>query len=492
MSRTVIKSLLLAFVVFSSLFALYQQIPAMKFFSMQLSLGIAIFILFFIVKNEILNLLLLWFIVVLYGIPGASIRLAFLPDIFPERIILILIGGLLILKLIERKIRLLSLSAIEWAMTAFSVYVIFSMIIGGTINIEGEGFSPGKFLIGFGFPFIIFFISKNIVDDDTKIRKVFLLLVIVGLYLGLTAIFEHFNIRALVFPRRIMGWQHGYRAAGPFLHAPVNGMVMGMLLSAPIFLFLHENKRLNKLFYFITAICICLGILFSFTRSAWLASFVAMSAIAVFIRPVRRGLFIVLLIGSMFFLISSYFDINIREIKEAEFKSKKATFIEQIVNRTLNRETVEGREDMYWAAFQMFLDKPFFGHGYFAFQKYREDFVSYLLLDNKFAAQRAGIHNTPIALLVDLGLTGFALYMFMYLYLACIGIQLFIKLPQDTFIGKDFIVALMGMFIVYFINSQFFDVRFFLFPNALFFCLAGIAVGLNQRNLERHKPSNAS
>ena len=61
-------------------------------------------------------------------------------------------------------------------------------------------------------------------------RKIFLgVLVALGGYLGLTALFETVGPHALVFPRYITNPELGYhvgRARGPFLEAEANGIAL--------------------------------------------------------------------------------------------------------------------------------------------------------------------------------------------------------------------------------------------------------------------------
>lgn len=484
MNSTILKSLLLTFVIFESGFAFYKHIPTEQFLRMQFAMGIAIVLLFFILKNDMLKLLLLWFIVALFKGATGGAKLTYLPDIFADRMILVLIAVIFTVEMLMKKIRVLSFSAAEVAMIGFSIYVIFSMIISGTISEQGQGVSPGKFLTAYGFPFAIFFISKNIANDENKIKKIFFLFVFIGLYLGITAIIEYFQWRQLLFPRYLWRARPG-RAGGPFLHPAVNGIVMGMLLLVPIFLFLHENKRWKKYLYVITAICLLAGILFTFTRSAWVSSLTAIFTVPIFMPRVRKLLFVsFLMIGILSLSFSYFYDIKIRQLKEKEFITKNATLIERIVNRFTAEETIEGREDLYKFAFKMFLNKPFLGHGYGGFQQAKKGYGATMLISNQFAATRAGIHNTLLSLLVDLGLIGLSFYLFIVIYIVNICRKLYIKLPRETFLGKDLIVACIGIFIVYLISIQFFDVRFVLFPNALFFCIAGITVGLNQRILQ--------
>ena len=82
-------------------------------------------------------------------------------------------------------------------------------------------------------------------DDKDKIRKVFMFFAVIGLYLHVTAIFEHFQLRSLVFPKYIMNSNigiHWGRARGPFLSGSINGAVMGIVNNCiKVFQFNYER-----------------------------------------------------------------------------------------------------------------------------------------------------------------------------------------------------------------------------------------------------------
>lgn len=489
MNGTILKYLLLTLVVLFNGYAYYINVPAELLLKMHLSLAIAILVGIFLLKNNIVNLLLLWFFFALFEKSAGVITFPMLPAISPHRLILGLMAVIFIVEMLMQKRRVLSFSAVEIAMMFFSVYLIFSMLISGTIYDKEHGLTLGLYLAPYGMPYVIFFISKNIIDDETKTKKFFFFLTVIGLYLGLTAIFEYLDFRPLIFPRNIISWQHGARALGPFLHAPVNGTVMGMLLFVPIFLLLHENKRWKKYLYVITTICLLFGILFSFTRSAWLGSLAAIFTMPVLIPRVRKTFFISLLIfGFLSLLFVNFYEIKTREFgSERELIAKKATLTEIIIHRVSSMSGITGRADsrinLLMKAFMMFEDEPIFGHGYGAWGgKYGISIQSSTAEVDM--SKKGGIHSTLIALMVDVGLVGISIYVFIYFYIFNVFRKLYKKLPRGVFLGRDLMAICLGSFIVFLINTELFDMRFFLFPNSLFFCVAGIMAGFYQRSLQ--------
>lgn len=495
MNGKILKYFLLTSAILINVYALYVNYPTELLIEQHLILAIALLIIMFVLKNNkeaMLDLLLLFFLFTLFNkVSVGTIKLLMLPRISPERVTLIVIFSIFMFELLSRKRRVLALSSMETAMIFFSIYIIFSMIVSGTITNKGKGLALGFFLSAYGIPFLIFFVSKNIIDDEHRIKKFLIFLSVVGLYLGLTGIFEYFHLRQFVFPKIIMNpFQGGLfgRARGPFLAPHANGTVIGMIIFTTFILLLTEIKKWKKWFYIIALACLSIALVFTLTRSAWVGFLVATLLIPIFMPRLRKAFFISLLV----LIFASLLLINFAEIKTKTFaddrelyKKGNATLIDKIFHRTTAMSSVTGRIDLYKMGFKMFIDRPFFGYGYNAYQKAREaQGINILLLTKQKDTRAASIHDTLVALLLDIGLVGVGIYLFIIVNILNICRKLYNKLPRDGFLGKDLVVICTGTFIVYLISTQMFDVRFFYFPNSLFFCLAGIMAGLYQRNLQ--------
>jgi len=178
----------------------------------------------FILRYDLTTMLSVWFLLILFEKLGA-IPIPMLPDIFPYRLLWLMMIGVMMYELISNKRgRILPLTGIEYAMIAFTFLCLSNMIIFGTFISGEKGLTVAKYLNAFGLPFSIFFISKNVVEDGIKIKKLFFFFAFFALYLGYTGIFEHFQVKSLVFPSYIMNmWKGGMwgRARGPFLNASV-------------------------------------------------------------------------------------------------------------------------------------------------------------------------------------------------------------------------------------------------------------------------------
>ncbi len=486
MNRTLFKYIFLILFVIINIFGINKYIPTVSLLKLYLFLGVVFVLLIFIMKNDLVNLLLLWFVAAMFKELG-MIPLPLLPDIFADRIVWVLIVLIFLFDVAFKKTRqLLPITGTEVVMVVFSLFSTISMFSSAYITNEDVKFN--FFANGYGIPFTIYFLSKNIVDDEEKIKKVFISFAVVGLYLGLTGIFEILKIDQLVFPGYIVnpmiGLHYG-RARGPFLISTVNGAVIGMIIFMSIHLLFNEKGRWKRYFLIITLLCMFVTLVLTYTRACWIAFFIAILIVSIFIPHVRK---IFLLICAASVILVSYVFYLHPHFKMAESEqqliSKKAPTTELFINRLLNTSTIEGRIDLYKLNSKLFLKSPIWGNGYGAYGNVKEEFEQKThtkISKYKFIQKGAKSHDTIVGILVDLGLLGLGLLMYIFFYFFKAIFRLYNKLPQDGFLGKDLAVMFLGMIIVFIINVQTVEIRFFLFVNSMLFSIAGIAVGLYQR-----------
>lgn len=136
-----------------------------------------------------------------------------------------------------------------------------------------------------------FFTLAPVVFSDARSRDLLLkLLVVLALYLGLTAVFEVAGPRALVFPRYILdaavGIQFG-RGRGPFTESEADGLVIAMAGFASG---LAATRLPGPWRPAARAGCLAAGagVLFCLTRSVWIGTALGLVLTALTVRRVRR------------------------------------------------------------------------------------------------------------------------------------------------------------------------------------------------------------
>jgi len=444
-----------------------------------------------LIKKNLFNGLLLWFVFVLFNYFG-KISLPKLPDIKPERLVWVSIFGIFLSEIVFKKRKnVLGIGRIEIAMFLLSVLILVSMINAETVYVNERGLALSTLLSGFVVPFSIFFLAKNIVDEGKKIRRLFIFFSIIGLYLGLTGIFEHFKMHSLVFPSYIYNPNVGIhlgRSRGPFLNAGTNGMVICTIFFMVFYLLKHDCKKWMKVYLGITMISMLITLLFTFTRSAWLSFIVSVPIIPIFFRKTRVAfacavfaLILIIPVYKQLQTMEGSSDVN-TQLSARHLLRSDAELKDKLVGRAANLGPVYLRLNLYGAAWWMFLEKPFFGFGFGTFKEaspaywHKIEGVPYLAYGKGLSN-----HDTLAGILVELGLIGLSLVIFIIVMILRESIKLYHSLPSEGFLAKKFVAIFWGMFIIFGATSQFMDTRLFIFSNSLFFMMAGIIAGMYQR-----------
>lgn len=91
------------------------------------------------------------------------------------------------------------------------------------------------------------------------------------------------------------------------------------------------------------------------------------------------------------------------------------------------------------------------------------------------------MHDALVNIVVELGLVGLSLYLFIMSNLLILSIKLYRQLPPNVFIGKGIVAIFFGIFILYSIVVEFAPFSTLTSSLSIFYCIAGIIVGLHQR-----------
>lgn len=242
-------------------------------------------------------------------------------------------------------------------------------------------------------PFALFHISVLVFRSSTQ-RRHFEIFVLLSLaYLVFIAIAFLLDARSLIFPRFILDESLGFhpdRARGPFLQAVANGVslnILGILVIA-----LPQRRGVvGRLLW----LALPLAVLATMTRAVWI-SFAVSTTVLGFRLLRRRLLAACSLLAAAGVVLGIAMAFSSHSLKSA------------LGDRTGERGPVEARLAVYDAGWSMFLERPF--TGWPARHMYAE------------LARRMGgyhlrtfyVHNTYLALLVEFGVPGLALYCILF------------------------------------------------------------------------------
>lgn len=223
-------------------------------------------------------------------------------------------------------------------------------------------------------------------------------LVTFGGYLGLTALFETLGPPALVFPEFILDPSHGLhggRARGPFIEANANGVGLFAAGVAAVIAAITWRRWFWRAGAIAVALLCAAGLLFTLTRSVWLASIMSSLLVLAAVPRLRRLMLPGVAVGAAFVIAL------LSLVPGLETRAEQ--------RRDASRSVSE-RKNVNAAALAMVRERPLVGFGWNTFRERNADYFP--LLDNvpQTAELHLGIHNVPLLFATELGLTGALLY----------------------------------------------------------------------------------
>ena len=242
-----------------------------------------------------------------------------------------------------------------------------------------------KFIV----PFALFHLAVLVFRGGSQ-RKHFEIFVILALaYLVFVAVAFLADARSFIFPRFILDESLGFhadRARGPFLQAVANGVSLNMLgilvLALP-----QERKTVVRLLWLVLP----LAVLATMTRAVWISF--AVSTLVLGFRLVEWRLQTVCtLLAAAGLLVGLAIGLSDHSLKTI------------LWDRTAERGPVAARLAVYDAGWAMFQERPFTGWpagGMYAELARRME---------GYHLRTFYVHNTYLALLVEFGVPGLALY----------------------------------------------------------------------------------
>ena len=255
----------------------------------------------------------------------------------------------------------------------------------------------------FWLPAAIYWIARQSALTPARLRLVYVVLAIFSVYLALTALAEVQHASALVFPKYILttkvaDW--GWRAQGPFLSPPTNGLYLGMALCAWM-MFWPRAGRLGRAALLAAMGLVLLGVYLTLTRACWMGALLGVWVVLVLALPRhwRTGLVAcsVLLAAVAVPIASS----NLVGFKRGPHQTADVTALSARLRPTIAA--------LQW---NVFTHHPLFGCGYGNYQKVNVDYVRDTQSDLPLESVKGfSHHNMFLAILTETGITGFACYL---------------------------------------------------------------------------------
>lgn len=321
-----------------------------------------------------------------------------------------------------------------------------------------------KFIV----PFTLFHLAAIVFRNERQLHQFEVFCLVVLAYLSFTSIAFLFDLRSLIFPRFILDESLGYhadRARGPLLQAVANGVSLNLLGLLAIHAALR--KKLSRVKAALLLTSLPLAILATMTRAVWL-SFVLSVAGLMFLsrnRNLRRICAVIAFMGVLGLLIALNFDNHERALSDRLQESGPLDF----------------REAVYAGGWQMFLEKPLTGWGVNQMPAELARHVS------GYREKELYPHNTYLELLVEHGVFGLSLYVWLMWELWKLGRSSVPSGESRGFLNQQFHSMWPVLLGVYWINAAV-VVMNYQFVNGLLYTLAGMLVAQQSRGL-KHRPT---
>lgn len=234
-------------------------------------------------------------------------------------------------------------------------------------------------------------------------------------------------------------------------YAAALAMILPFLIG---FLFLKQYTFWQKIVTFIILIIVTLGLIFSYSRAAWLSLVVAFVAFIILLFKIKFRTIVILL--ASFGLILSLIWTQLIMKLERNKQDTSSNFIEQIqsiTNISTDASNLE-RLNRWSCAYRMFLDKPIFGWGPGTYMfKYAPYQLSYerTIISTNFG-EVGNAHSEYLGPLSEQGILGFILMLALVFTTLYYAVNLYRK-SDDRNIKIIVLSAIIGL-ITYYIHGM--------------------------------------
>ena len=346
-----------------------------------------------------------------------------------------------------------------WPMAGLTFLAVAS-VIGEPFDNRTWSLLAAKFIV----PYALFHLSALIFREERHLELFEGFALMVLAYLCFTSIAFLVGAKSLIFPRFILDESLGYhadRARGPLLQAVANGVSLNLLGLLAIHAILRKKMRGLRAALLLTALP--LAILATMTRAVWL-SFVVSVGVLIIRSHNRRLRLVCAAVAALGVLVL---------LATLSFGDQRRA----LIDRLQESGPVDFREAVYAGGWEMFLEKPFTGWGVNQMPTELARHVS------GYSEKELYPHNTYLDLLVEHGVLGLALYVWLMWELLRLGRAPVPREDNTGFLNRQFHAMWPVLLGVYIVNASV-VVMNYQFVNGLLFVLAGMLAAQQRRARE--------
>jgi len=343
-----------------------------------------------------------------------------------------------------------------WPMIGLTLLALASTV-GRPFDNETWCLLAAKYVV----PFTLFHLTKFVFTREQQFRQFEIFALLALAYLSFTAIAFLVGARSLIYPRFILDESVGFhadRARGPLLQAVTNGLALNLLGLMALHAYRRGSVGGVKMVVLLASLPI--AILATMTRAVWL-TFGGTVLALIFLSPsrtLRRTCLGVLLAAGAGLALA----LSSNEANEA------------LSERLQERGPVDYRQAVYAGSWEMFLQRPLTGWGFNQMPAELPHHVS------GYNEKQLYPHNTYLELLVEHGVVGLILYLWLMRELWWLRRGPVPPGERSGFLDAEFHRLWPVFLAVYWVNALV-VVMNYQFVNGLLFTLAGMLAGQRRR-----------
>jgi O-antigen ligase len=359
----------------------------------------------------------------------------------------------------------------DWFLIALLGVLGVSAIFSGQPEFtDGVTSKWGRLLASFILPAVLYALIRQLPIGHRDWSRMLVALVVLGVYLACTAVFEVCHCWSLVLPRYIsdpsLGIHFG-RARGPELNAVSLGIYLTACCLSTWILLPEARQRWQQLAILLIVPLTVVGVFLTYTRSTWIGLALSSLVVAAFQIPRRwrvpafgGGAVVVLL------LFASSWG-NLIDIKR-EGSAGDA------------EHSVDQRESFAYVSWQMFCDHPILGVGFGRFYDQKLPYLS----DRRQTVELESIrklhhHNTLLSVLTETGMVGLAAFVALLVAFVRSGWLLATNPSVPSWVRAQGVLTL-ALIANYLSSAIFHDLTLLPSQELLLFVFAAVTVNLRQ------------
>ena len=411
-----------------------------------------------------LNLLCLWIVALMLYFGDFGPDLGFLSQVRPDRVLFILTTLAFVRLALRRELNFPRLTKVEYAMAAVTLLCTVSLVMlkGNDDPTAGKNkWLNALFNITY-YPFITYGMIRSLPYDRKTLLRMVGLLCVLGAYLSWTGIFEHFQVKALVWPGYILDpslGTHFERSRGPFMESVAMGRVLTITFASFLVMAVELNGAKRSLAH-LAAVLSLVAIYYTYTRGPWLGLALVLGFFLFCRTPLKRvarTLVLVLCLAAAAGVTG-------------KFSLTKGTLFSQRQN------TVDDRVVSYLTTVKILESHPVFGIGFGRFNRVWDDY--YTGVGNLEFGGFDGSHNTFLTMAAEGGVVTLLFYVAVLCSLTLMCWRMYRRLPEALAFERCFVLMVLAIAAMYSVTGFFSDLRWNLLQNNLMFMLFGAVASM--------------